>query len=129
MKLNNKGQSLVMFVVLIPLFLLVLAVVIDIGNLVVNKLDLASVNKLVVSYGIDNIDKDNLDIELRKLIDKNYKDVDNVSINIDDNRIVITLKDYSKSIFSNIVGSNGYLIESKYRGYIDNGKKIIEKVK
>lgn len=129
MKLNNKGQSLVMFVVLIPLLLLILAMVVDIGNLVNTKIEVNSVNKLAVSYGMDNIDKDNLDNELKDIVNKNYKDIDSIKIDIKDKKINMNIKCYSKSIFGNIIGTKGYLIESNYKGYMDNDKKRIEKVK
>ena len=129
MKLNNKGQSLVMFVLLIPLFLLILAMVVDIGNLINTKVELNSVNKLVVSSGLDDINNDNLEDELKILLIKNYGDIDSYEINVNSNRITIVLEDYSKSIFGNIIGNDGYKVESKYIGYIDNDKKKIEKVK
>ena len=125
MKLDNRGQSLVMFVVIVPLLLLVLAMVVDIGNLVNNKIEINSVNKLAISYGIDNIDKDNIENEVKDIINKNYKDIDDIKISIQDEKISIDLKCYSKSIFGNIIGTKGYLIES----YMDSGKKRIEKVK
>lgn len=129
MRLNNKGQSLVMFIVLIPLLLIVLAMVVDIGNLVNTKIEINSVNKLAISYGIDNIDKDTVSDEVKDIINKNYKDIDDIKIDIKDKRITINLKCYSKSIFGNIIGTQGYLIESSYKGYMDNDKKRIEKVK
>ena len=129
MKLDNRGQSLVMFVVIVPLLLLVLAMVVDIGNLVNNKIEINSVNKLAISYGIDNIDKDNIENEAKDIINKNYKDIDDIKISIQDEKISIDLKCYSKSIFGNIIGTKGYLIESSYKAYMDSGKKRIEKVK
>ena len=129
MKLNNRGQSLVMFVVIVPLLLLVLAMVVDIGNLVNNKIEINSVNKLAISYGIDNIDKDNIENEIKNIINKNHKDIDDIKISIQDEKISIDLKYYSKSIFGNIIGTKGYLIESIYKAYMDSDKKRIEKVK
>ena len=46
-----------------------------------------------------------------------------------DEKISIDLKYYSKSIFGNIIGTKGYLIESSYKAYMDSDKKRIEKVK
>ena len=129
MKLDNRGQSLVMFVVIVPLLLLVLAMVVDIGNLVNNKIEINSVNKLAISYGIDNIDKDNIENEIKDIINKNYKNIDDIKISIQDEKISIDLKCYSKSIFGNIIGTKGYLIESSYKAYMDSDKKRIEKVK
>ena len=35
--LNNKGQSLVMFVVVLPVLLLIMILVIDVGNIIMQK--------------------------------------------------------------------------------------------
>ena len=37
LRLNNKGQSLVMFIVLIPIVLLVFTLVYDVGNAIYEK--------------------------------------------------------------------------------------------
>ena len=103
--------------------------VVDIGNLVNNKIEINSVNKLAISYGIDNIDKDNIENEIKNIINKNHKDIDDIKISIQDEKISIDLKCYSKSIFGNIIGTKGYLIESSYKAYMDSDKKRIEKVK
>ena len=44
-KLNNKGQSLVMFVLILPLLLFIMVLVIDIGNIILSKQELDDINK------------------------------------------------------------------------------------
>ena len=36
-RLNNRGQSLVMFVVIIPIFLLIITLIYDVGNAIYEK--------------------------------------------------------------------------------------------
>ena len=55
-RLNNKGQSLVMFIILIPIFLLIITLVYDVGNALYEKNRLSNTSYMVIEYGLDNID-------------------------------------------------------------------------
>ena len=126
MKLNNKGQVLVMFVLLIPIFLLVLVLIVDISNLFIKKNELNNVNYLV----IDSIlDKEIEDLEIKNLILKNDKDIIINKISINDNVVEINLEKEYNGIFSHLVCKKIYNIESNYKGYKENNKKKIERVK
>ena len=59
--MNNKGQSLVTFVLLIPLILLVLFMVYDIGSMVLLKIELNNVEISVVDNKLNIILEDTLD--------------------------------------------------------------------
>ena len=48
LKINNKGQSLVMFVLIIPIFLLILTLVYDVGNAIYEKDRLSNTNYLTI---------------------------------------------------------------------------------
>ena len=50
LKINNKGQSLVMFVLIIPIFLLILTLVYDVGNAIYEKDRLSNNNYLTIEY-------------------------------------------------------------------------------
>ena len=50
LKINNKGQSLVMFVLIIPIFLLILTLVYDVGNAIYEKDRLSNTNYLTIEY-------------------------------------------------------------------------------
>ena len=62
--LNNRGQSLVLFVITLPVLLIVLVIVIDIGRVISLKQELNSISELVLDYGLDylnDVDIDNSD--------------------------------------------------------------------
>lgn len=50
-RLDNKGQSLVMFILLIPIMLGIMALVIDCGNVMVRKNEIGNVIEMVLDYG------------------------------------------------------------------------------
>lgn len=142
MKLNNKGQSLVLFIIMIPVMLGIMALVIDVGNAMSLKNDIDNVLEYVLDYGLEtgevfftNSDKEyfNEDLinwkdDLEILINYNLKDSTN-DIVLEDKVIIITSNKYVEGIFSNIFNIDGFKIESKYKGYLDSSKKVIKKIK
>ena len=77
--LNNKGQSLVLFVVIMPIILLMFVLVYDIGNAMYEKNKLSNVSYMVIDYALDNIDKVD-ENDLIDLIDKNTNNLSSVSV-------------------------------------------------
>ena len=127
--MNNKGQSLILFVLIIPLIFLILVFVYDIGNMILLKLELDNINKLTLDYGITNINNENINNELRLLIEKNKKDINYIDINIDNDKIYITLLDTVDTKIDIIKDISIFEIKSSYVGYLSNGKKMIERNK
>lgn len=152
--LNNKGQSLVLFILIIPILLGVMALVIDVGNAFVKKNEIDGViefvldselsteevsNEILEEEIIDNTDTEGVDEYLeddlvskdesiKVLLDYNLKGTQNESF-VEDGVITIKVKTYVEGIFSNILNIRGFPIESEYHGYIENEEKIIEKIK
>ena len=73
--LNNKGQSLVMFILIIPILLGIMAMVIDIGNVIYNKQDIDNINKIIIDYGLDNITSDSVIYDMKELGKLNNEDM------------------------------------------------------
>lgn len=124
-KLNNKGQSLVMFVVILPVIIMILMMVVDIGKMVNLKSELDNINYIAISYGLDNISDEDIQDKIRKLIYKNKLGIDEVKIEIDDGEVDITLVDGVDLIL--LKESNILRVRSSYRGIISDEKKIIER--
>jgi len=125
-KLNNKGQSLVMFILIIPILLLMFVIVFDIGNAFVSKQELDNINNLAIDYGLEHITEDNLETKLIEMINTNNDTLKEISVLVEDNKIKVTIKKNINGILAK--GFEILEIESKYEGYIENGKKIIERV-
>ena len=75
--MNNKGQSLVTFMLLIPIFLLVLYMVYEIGRMASLKNQLDSINYLAVSYAVNHMDEEGIQDRVRDLINKNINNNNN----------------------------------------------------
>lgn len=126
--MNNKGQSLILFVLLVPVLFLVILMVYDIGTMVLLKNELDNINYLALDYGIDRIDDAFLNDKLKALIIKNKMDV-NVDINIAENKIYIVLSDRIDNKLSLINKFDVFLVKSSYVGYMEGDKKVIKKNK
>ena len=125
--MNNKGQSLVLFVLLIPLVFLLLFMVYEIGRMTLLRHELDNINMIATDYGITKMNDDNAIDKVKELIVKNNSEIDNISINIEDNKIYITLEDkldMNVSLFKNV-----FVVKSAYVGYMENDKKVIKKDK
>lgn len=128
--LNNKGQSLFLFVIFIPVFMLLGAFVVDIGLAKITSNNLDDVSKLVLDYGLKNIDNNPYD-SMIDLMNKNDDKIDKYDIKLDKLNKIINLKveKNSSSFFGNIIGKDKYKISINYIGYINTeGNTVIERV-
>ena len=120
--LNNKGQVLVVFVILLPIFLIILTGLVDIGllNLEIKKLNTNTYD--AVEYYLDNYDNEDVLDNTKALLNKNLKDI-NITIDDTDNIVTIKVVKNYKSIYSVISKKEG--LTSKYIGNKET-KKIIK---
>ena len=126
-KLNNKGQSLVMFVVVIPIFLFLITLVYDVGRAVYEKNSLSNTSYMVIDYGLDNIDSVSEE-ELMNFIMMNTKNLSFMSLDIDAGVIEVILKKKISGVIGGIFGFDLVEVNSSYKGQIVDGKKIIERI-
>lgn len=126
-KLNNKGQSLVLFVVLMPIILLMFVLVYDVMNAVYEKNRLSNTSYMVIDYALDNLDGVN-ESDLVSLINKNVSGLSNIVVLIDNDKVNVTLSKDIKGVFGSIFDFDLITARSEYVGYMDNGNKKIEKV-
>ena len=127
-KLNNKGQSLILFILMFPVLILIFILVIDIGNVIVLKQELDNINNVVLDYGLDNLDMVDLDKKLDNLVKLNNNEIDSVNILIEEDKIYIKLVENIDGMFSQFIDFSIFNVKSSFVGYIDNNEKRIEKV-
>lgn len=125
-KLNNKGQSLVLFILILPILLLVSILVFEIGNVYTSKSELDDINYLVIDYGLDHITETNLEEKLIELIKLNSNDLFYISVNVEDSKINVTTKRKVKGILSK--SFDIFEVVSNYEGYMENEDKVIGRV-
>lgn len=128
MKINNRGQSLVMFVLIIPIILLVLVLVYDVGNAIYEKNRLSNTCFLAEDYALDNFDSINENDVINYILNDN-SELNNISVIFKDNTVIIETEKKIKGVISKNLGLDLIEIKSKYIGSINNEKKNIERIK
>ena len=119
--MNNKGQALVIFLILLPIFLGLCALVIDSAYIVTNKNRLSNINEIAINDALDGKSEN----EVREIIKKNNKNIEIITYKRNENTVYIHLQNKINSIFGSIVGYEKYEINSKLTGSIVDNKKII----
>lgn len=128
LRLNNKGQSLVMFIVLIPIVLLVFTLVYDVGNAIYEKERLSNTNYMTIEYALDNINNVN-ENDLIELIMKNNSDLSSISVIIDNNVINIKISKNIRGIIGKMFDFDLIEARSEYTGKLTSDGKKIERIK
>ena len=126
-KLNNKGQVLVCFVIMLPILLLAIALIVNLGIYGIEKRKVSNTVKDTIKYGLNHIDDDNVKDTMRGLIIQNIDDINASDINITTNNsyIKINVTKTEKALFRGF--NNNLQIDVTYSGNIsDNGIKIME---
>ncbi len=122
MLLNKNGQTLILFIILIPLMLIVMAFVVDIGLVTSEQVHLKEVTKMAIKDNIVSLNKENI----KELMLKNDIDTSNLKIDTTNNMLIISNEIKIESTFGKIIGINNYKIKIKAKGYQSGEKVIIE---
>lgn len=106
--MNNKGQVLVVFVILLPILLLIFTFVVDIGLLSIEKRKISNNTYDAVEYYLENLDKE----KTMNLLNSNLEDI-KIDIIDEDIYVIISVEKKYKGIF-NIIYDNKIVV--KYKG-------------
>lgn len=129
-RLSNKGQSLAIFIVFIPLFIMMGTFIVDMAYARYNANRLNETNKMIVRYGLKHIEENPFD-DMVHLIYQNDSEIDNYDIKIDvlNKTVSVSIDKASRGFFGSLIGKDIYKEKSSYIGYIKDEKIIIDEVK
>lgn len=122
-RLNNKGQSLVMFICLLPILLLIVLAIVDVSRMVIEKNKLNNINYIAIWYYSNHKEDDDVTERIISLVKRNDEDIINVRINKDKNTIYFDKK--IDSTMGKIIGISEYEIVSEY-SFADDGIKRVK---
>ena len=124
-RMNNKGQVLVAFILMIPIILLMCVAITDVGLMNIENRRVNNTVRNSVKYGINNLDKTNIKDTMKSLIMDNLKNVDSISIDVDiDNSYA---KATVKVKYKGLINITNRDITSSYYANINDGKVTINK--
>ena len=128
MKLNNKGQSLVIFILIIPIILLLFVLIYDVADAIYEKNRLSNTSYLAIEYALDNINS----IDENSVVDyilKNSDNLNNISVIIEDGKVDIEFGKNIKGFCGKSFNFDLVEIKTKYSGTIVDEEKNIERIK
>lgn len=99
MKRNHRGQTLILFVLLLPVLLLVLGFLVDIGYLHIQKRKMDTTINDILTYGIEQIETEELEDKLVRLLQLNLNGIEKKEITIQENQITIRVTKKTEHIF------------------------------
>lgn len=123
---SNRGQVLVVFVLLLPFILLFLTLVIDYGNSYLKKREISNRVKLIIKERFNYHDNNDLEARLENLLIKNIENLTDHNIHITNEFISISITTQVKRLFP-IVITEDQEIKVSYRGYQSDDKIILER--
>ena len=121
--MNKRGQTLIIFVMLIPIILTMAALVIDVGLLYYKKSEYIG----LVEDSIKEYFKDEDILSAKKTLTLNGVSLDDAEISVSDNEITITIDTKVDSIFGKVIRINEYEIKVSRVGTKERDRVIIKK--
>lgn len=118
--MNKKGQVLVAFVILIPLLLLLISVVINIGYLNYEKVKIEDTLEVLLE---DALRKNKTENEMKEIINDNIKA--SINLNYNGKEVKVNVKKKINTVFSLL--KKDYDLDLSYIAYIENDKYIFKK--
>ncbi len=116
--MNNKGQTLIIFVILVPIIITMMALVVDVGILE-NKV-LKTKNIVDVSIK-EYFSKENEDV-IAKTLEENNIPLDKLIVQKKENEVSVQVMYDMNSLFGKIVGLNKYTVKVARKGIKESGK-------
>ena len=120
---NNNGQTLVIFVLILPILLLLFALIWELGNLSITINKYENTIQDVIEYGLNNQNQENLETILTNLLKANIQGEIQIEIK---NYIKINVRQKYDALYNNLF-NHKFDINITYIGYKNNGKIIIKK--
>ena len=122
--MTNKGQSLVIFVLLMPIIFILITLTWELGNLSFTQAKYESEIKNIIKYGINNLEDPDIKSKLNNLLEANLDGEKTLSI--ENNTIRINVKAEYKTIYR-MIFKDRFDLDITYFGYKENEKVIIKK--
>lgn len=122
--MNNKGQSLVLFVLIIPILLGIMALVYDVGMIYNHKMRQRSIIELSLYLNEDEFNKN----DIENILVKNLNNT-KINVSIVDNIVEVDLEENVDGVFSKIFGFSIFTIRSKYSLYKELDDIVIKEIK
>ena len=125
--MNHKGQTLVMFVIIIPIIIILLAFVVDTGYIMYENIRIKGVTTTILETTFKNHYHPDYKTQVQELFQKNNVSLKNSDILIENDVVTMKMNTKIESIFGSIIGIKEYKIKLNMKAYEKNNHVIVEK--
>lgn len=125
--MNRNGQTLVAFVIIVPIFILLMAFVVDTGFILKEYTKLNSLSRTILKTNYQTRNESDYVEKIVTLYKKNNIPIENLKVIVKDKEVEIINFYKIDSIFGKIIGIKNYDIKLEIVAYESEGKIIIEK--
>ena len=125
--MNNKGQTLIAFVIILPIFILFLAFIVDTGMLLKEKSKLNGCTKTIIESVYPRRFEKNFQAQTVDLFKKNKIPTENLNLEVKNDTITVS-NDYEiESIFGKMIGIKKYKVHLNLTFQIEQDKLTLKK--
>lgn len=109
--MDNKGQSLIIFIILLPIIMIILGYVVDQCYLLYHEKNQKEITSLVCTYAKEAKTEN----DIRQLALENDKNLSQIIIQQKNDQIEITLEKELPSLFGNLLGIKSYHVKTNMK--------------
>lgn len=118
--MNKKGQTLIVFVLLLPIFILLLAFVVDTGLILQESTRLNSTTTTILKTTYQDRNSPDYQENIKDLYQKNNIPTEHMQLETKENQITLKNNYTVESIFGKIIGIQEYKIATKRIATLEN---------
>lgn len=122
--MNNKGQTLVAFIILIPLLFMIMGLIIDVSYASYEKRKIVNNLKYTIRTSLEkNLNEE----DIKSLLYKNIDNIEDSKIVYEDGVLSIYISTSVDGVFKNLFNNSIKEIKVTYKGYLKGESIVIER--
>ena len=126
--MGRKGQVLVGFLLLLPLFLILFVFVVDVGFMKITERNVESTIKEAITYGLkqEQLPEDEKQQKIETILKKNIDSIQTLEVTVTSEEIKVHVVVTRQNLFGTLINQRIYKIDKTYKGYNDQKIRIIK---
>lgn len=126
--MGRKGQVLVGFLLLLPLFLILFVFVVDVGFMKIAERNVENTIKEAITYGLkqEQLPEDEKQQKIETILKKNIDSIQTLEVTVTSEEIKVHVVVTRQNIFGTLINQRIYKIDKTYKGYNDQKIRIIK---
>ena len=125
--MNNKGQTLVLFIILLPVILIMLVLVISLAASSIQKRKIDMVIKNTIEDNMDNLNDIDINEQIDNMLENNLVEFDERNIVIKSEYLEITIRTKINNLFDFITSDDTEIYQVTFVGTGSDEIKIVRR--